>query len=149
MQQLAITAARQLAPYAVSYVVDTAKDYLNTPHYATGQTDQVFNTSTNQVYNTANDQYANEELERQQRVAYDMQQAQNQQVFTANMGNAASNANVSRDIAVNAANTMNNIYQNAGNRLNTAVDNTMTAINNAGAVAAGFFGDSGKRYPWQ
>lgn len=148
MQQLAVTAVKQLAPYAINYAVGAAREYLNTPNYSAGQTDQVFNTTTNQVYNAANDQYANEEALRQQRVASDTQQAQQQMQFTANMGNAANNANVARDMAAGAANTMNTIYQNAGDRVNTAANNTMSAINNAGAVAAGFFAPQ-SRYPWQ
>lgn len=107
--------------------------------YDTTQANEQAVTQTGNVGGKTREQLQYEEAMRQQRMASDIASQQGNAMFTANMGNAAANANTARGMAVNAQQALNNVYQMAGDRLNTAAANTMGAINNAGQIAAGMF----------
>lgn len=109
------------------------------PYYDTTQVNDQNNRQVANVGGKTSDQLRYEEAMRQGRAGVDQKLAQDQMNFTAGLGNAAANANTSRGMAVNAQQALNNVYQQAGDRLNTSAANTMSAINNAGQIAAGMF----------
>lgn len=134
--------AQAILPYAIDAIaphVVNAVSGATAPTYGTGQVNNALVSNTNYTQGKTRQQLQYEENLRQQRAGFDQGQTQAQQAYTANMANAAANANNARQMAGNAQMTLNNVYQQAGDRLNTAAANTMTAINNAGNIAAGMF----------
>ena len=107
--------------------------------YGTNQADTSMQSNVGFTQGKTRDQLEYEENLRRQRAGFDQGQLQQQQAYTANMANAASNANTARGMAAAAQAALNNVYANAGDRLNNAAANTMAAINNAGGIAAGMF----------
>jgi hypothetical protein len=137
----------QIAKAAAPYVADIAANAIGNmftagtgiPSYGTQQADDAMRSNTDYTRGKSRDQLEYEETLRRQRAGFDQGQIQAQQAYTANMANAAANANTARNMAAQAQMALNNVYQMAGDRLNTAAANTMGAINSAGSIAAGMF----------
>jgi hypothetical protein len=87
---------------------------------------------------------ANTQLDRQNQLTREQlddleTRTRNQQMFNANMGNSAANANYARGSAGAAQQALNNVYQNAAGNLNAALQNSGNLINNAVAQTANLF----------
>lgn len=109
------------------------------PTYNTDQANTALRRNVDYTGGKTRDQIEYEEMMRRGNVGQMLDVARDQQRFVADMGNAAANANVARQMASNNQNTLNQVYAAAGDRLNNAANNTMAAINNASQIAAGMF----------
>lgn len=108
-------------------------------NYTTNQADEALRSNAN-LANTINRQIteqANADYNR--RAGDDLARQIGYQQNVADMANAAANANVARNMALNNQNTINQQYALAGDRLNQAAMGTQNALNQAAQTVAGMF----------
>lgn len=110
-----------------------------TPDYNTNQADMalrsnanMMNAGTRQIMEQGNADY-------NQRAGADLARQVGYQQTIADMGNAAANANLARNMALNNQTTLNQQYASAGDRLNQAAMGTQNALNQAANTVAGMF----------
>lgn len=109
------------------------------PEYNTNQADLALRNNANLV-NAGSRQIAEQaNADYNQRAGSDLARQIGYQQTVADMGNAAANANLARNMALNNQTTLNQQYAQAGDRLNQAAATTQNALNNAASTVAGLF----------
>lgn len=110
-----------------------------TPDYNTNQADMALRSNANMMNAGIRQIMEQGNADYNQRAGADLARQIGYQQTIADMGNAAANANLARNMALNNQTTLNQQYAAAGDRLNNAAMNTQNALNNAASTVAGMF----------
>lgn len=132
-----------IAGAVTPFVADAAARFAQTQfggnRYDTTQADQAAARNTGNTQNKTREQLEYEAQLEAQRNRSNLGLQQQNDLFSAGLGNNISNANFARNSAGAAQDALNNVYMNAGNRLNQAIGNTQNAINQSAANVMGLF----------